>query len=124
MVCTSFCKMFAIADATMHRKHCTEGQGSSVSTLYSRHAGLSEAVLANEEVSLTPHLKQQFVLIRSSGLRLLTLVNDILDATALQHGRLRLKQEKVPLKPLLDDVIDLTRPLVSQCLVADTRGNA
>jgi signal transduction histidine kinase len=76
-------------------------------------AGLSEAVLANEQVTLTPHLQQQFVLIRSSGLRLLTLVNDILDATALQRGGLRLKLGRVALKPLLDDVIDLTRPLVS-----------
>lgn len=47
-----------------------------------------------------------------SGLRLLSLVNDILDATALDRKRLTLNRSRVPLRPLLEEVADITQPLV------------
>lgn len=47
-----------------------------------------------------------------AGLRLLHLVNDILDATALAHNRLVLQQQKVVLRPLCEEVADITRATV------------
>jgi signal transduction histidine kinase len=47
-----------------------------------------------------------------AGLRLLSLVNDILDAAALQHRRFVLAQARVVLRPLVEEVADISRPLV------------
>jgi signal transduction histidine kinase len=47
-----------------------------------------------------------------AGLRLLSLVNDILDAAALQHRRFVLARARVALRPLVEEVADISRPLV------------
>ena len=46
-------------------------------------------------------LWHQLYLIRASGARLLTLVNDVLDAAAMRQGRLVLKQERVLISNLV-----------------------
>uniref|UniRef100_A0A383WHH1 histidine kinase n=1 Tax=Tetradesmus obliquus TaxID=3088 RepID=A0A383WHH1_TETOB len=85
--------------------------------------GLSEAALHNSDLAqqagpagaphvLPPATRQQLALIRTSGLRLLSLVNDILDAAALQHSRLVLARGRVVLRPLVEEVADISRPLL------------
>jgi signal transduction histidine kinase len=59
-------------------------------------------------------VRRQLYIIRTSGARLLALINDVMDAAALRQHRLVLKKERVPLRPLVDDMLDLTRPLVCQ----------
>jgi hypothetical protein len=44
-------------------------------------------------------------------------VNDILDAAALQHQRLVLARTRVLLRPLVEEVADISRPLVRQLLL-------
>jgi hypothetical protein len=48
---------------------------------------------------------------------LLSLVNDILDAAALQHQRLVLARSRVLLRPLVEEVADISRPLVGVMLL-------
>ncbi|WIA38945.1 hypothetical protein OEZ86_005097 [Tetradesmus obliquus] len=85
--------------------------------------GLSEAALHNSDLAqqagpaaapnvLPPATRQQLALIRTSGLHLLSLVNDILDAAALQHSRLVLARGRVVLRPLVEEVADISRPLL------------
>ncbi len=50
--------------------------------------------------------------IKTSGSRLLNLINDILDAASMRRGTLVIRHEKVNLSELVDDVIDLCTPLV------------
>jgi signal transduction histidine kinase len=57
---------------------------------------------------------------RSAGLRLLSLVNDILDAAALQHRRLVLAWTRVVLRPLVEEVADISRPLVGRVRGGDS----
>jgi signal transduction histidine kinase len=52
--------------------------------------------------------------IKTSGSRLLNLVNDILDAASMRKGKLAVKHEKVDLHKIVEDVVELTTPLVSQ----------
>jgi len=72
-------------------------------------------------------VRQQICIIRTSGARLLALINDIMDAAALRHNKLVLKQETVVLRHVVEDVLDLTRSLVSpsvSCVVAACDGRS
>jgi signal transduction histidine kinase len=53
-------------------------------------------------------------IVRTSGARLLALINDVMDAAALRQHRLVLKQERFDLRQLVGDVVDLTRSLVGR----------
>jgi len=57
-----------------------------------------------------PHPK--VYIIRTSGARLLALINDVMDAVALRQNRLVLQRGRVGLRALAGDVVDLTRPMV------------
>lgn len=59
-----------------------------------------------------PPAPAQVYVIRTSGARLLALINDVMDAAALRHNRLVLARARVGLRALAGDVVDLTRSLV------------
>lgn len=58
-------------------------------------------------------MRRQLFIVRTSGARLLALINDVMDAATLRQHRLVLKQEKLELRQVVGDVVDLTRSLVS-----------
>ena len=58
-------------------------------------AGISEAMLAGCCGVLVDQVRRQIYIIRTSGARLLSLVNDVLDAAALRQNTLVLRQEEV-----------------------------
>lgn len=49
-----------------------------------------------------------------SGKRLLGVVDDILDISKLERGRIRLYPEEIDVETLIDEVIDLSQPLASK----------
>lgn len=57
-------------------------------------------------------VRRQIYIVRTSGARLLALINDVMDAAALRQHRLVLKQERLDLRQVVSDVSDLTRSLV------------
>jgi signal transduction histidine kinase len=59
-----------------------------------------------------PTPQPQVYIIRTSGARLLALINDVMDAAALRQNRLVLARGRVALRALVGDVVDLTRSLV------------
>ena len=58
-------------------------------------AGISEGLLAGSCGQLADKLRRQVYIIRTSGARLLALINDVMDAAALRNHKLVLKQETV-----------------------------
>jgi signal transduction histidine kinase len=77
-------------------------------------AGISEGLLANCCGPLSESVRKQLFIVRTSGARLLALINDVMDAATLRQHRLVLKQERLELRQLVGDVVDLTRSLVSE----------
>lgn len=76
-------------------------------------AGISEGLLANCCGPLSESVRKQLFIVRTSGARLLALINDVMDAATLRQRRLVLKQERLQLRQVVGDVVDLTRSLVS-----------
>lgn len=69
--------------------------------------GLTTIVLASQ---LSERQRECLDTVRTSAQSLLTILNDILDFSAIDAGSLRLCQETSTLRPLLEEVIDLCAP--------------
>ncbi len=63
---------------------------------------------------LTERQRESFRVIEASGQHLLELINEILDLSKLQAGKMRLKIESVEVEPLCAEVLDLVRQLAEQ----------
>jgi PAS domain S-box-containing protein len=69
--------------------------------------GLAEVLLQDD---LTPRQRDQAALIKESGENLLDIINDILDLSKLEVGRLELNQVDCPIRDTALSVLDLLRP--------------
>ncbi|EFJ46446.1 hypothetical protein VOLCADRAFT_93268 [Volvox carteri f. nagariensis] len=74
--------------------------------------GLSESLMAGACGQLPEKAVKTISTVKLSGKRLLQLINDILDAAKMKQGTLVIKHEKVDIKRLVTDVLDLSLPLV------------
>ncbi|KAG1665331.1 hypothetical protein FOA52_011744 [Chlamydomonas sp. UWO 241] len=74
--------------------------------------GLSDSLLAGSGGTMTEKAVNTVSTIGLSGKRLLQLINDILDAAKMKQGIMVIKHERVDIKRLVNDVLDLTLPLV------------
>ncbi|MCS6828117.1 MAG: ATP-binding protein [Caldilinea sp.] len=63
---------------------------------------------------LTDRQRESFRVIETSGQHLLELINDILDLSKLQAGKMRLKIEAVEVEPLCAEVLNIVRQLAEQ----------
>jgi signal transduction histidine kinase len=52
--------------------------------------------------------------INSAGKNLLELINDILDISKIEAGKMDIKLHNFPLKPLINEVMDTVRPMISK----------
>lgn len=66
------------------------------------------------ESALTERQRESFRVIESSGQHLLELINDILDLSKLQAGKIRLKIETVEVEPLCAETLTIIRQLAEQ----------
>lgn len=74
--------------------------------------GIAESL--KEDYHDTPeHIRQNLELIATSGKRLTTLVNDILDFSRLEHEDIQLNKQPVQLASVLQTVTALTQPMVA-----------
>lgn len=76
--------------------------------------GLSESLLAGAVGNLPEKALLTILTVKMSGKRLLQLINDVLDAAKMKQGGLVIKHEKVDLKRIIEDVVDITRPLINK----------
>jgi PAS domain S-box-containing protein len=66
--------------------------------------GYTEVILMGIDGPLNDEMKEDVDAIHKNGKHLLRLINDILDLTKIEAGRLKLEKEEVYVAPLFDDV--------------------
>ncbi len=71
-------------------------------------SGFSELL---EELAAGPESKEWARIVRRAAHHLTTLVDDVLDISRIEAGRLSISMESVPLAGIVDDAITVTRPL-------------
>jgi len=71
--------------------------------------GFAQLMSLDPQAPLTGEQPRRAALIRQAGEHLLAMINDLLDLTSIEAGRLTLVQEAVPLAPLTDDVLALVQ---------------
>ena len=76
--------------------------------------GYSEMVQEQVEEMGQPELASDLTKIRTAGRHLLTLINDILDLSKIEAGKMELYLETFDLGALLDEVATTVRPLVEK----------
>jgi signal transduction histidine kinase/ActR/RegA family two-component response regulator len=78
------------------------------------NAVLGFAQLLQLGTSLAPDQREKVAHIHSAGEHLLALINDVLDLSSLEQGRLRVELQPVPLAEVLDDTVPLVHALALQ----------
>jgi signal transduction histidine kinase len=75
--------------------------------------GFADVLLSEAEGPLTPSAREDLDAIRSSGEHLRSLIDDILDLSAMETGNLRLERRSVGLYGVAEQVLREAQPLVS-----------
>lgn len=73
--------------------------------------GLTEAMLLEE---LPPSLRERLGLVKRSGQSLVALINDLLDLSKVEAGKVRIESARFDLQVLLSDLTRLYQPLAAQ----------
>jgi signal transduction histidine kinase/HAMP domain-containing protein len=83
---------------------------------------LARLLADNPDQNLTPKQVEYANVIHSSGTDLLQLINDILDLSRVEAGKMELHPERFGLRPLLDDLRAVFQPLTSEKGLTFTAG--
>jgi signal transduction histidine kinase len=76
--------------------------------------GFTELVLDEIYGEIPPHLKEPLTDIRTNGKHLLRLINDILDLSKIEAGRMELRLEEYPVQAIVDTVRGSLRSLAEE----------
>jgi len=76
--------------------------------------GFSGVLLQGLAGEINPVQRRQLKMISSSGKRLLAQVNDILDLTRIESGKVTVSLESTALRPVLDSALDQTNPFAQE----------
>lgn len=73
-----------------------------------------DGILEGQMGHLAPEQRPYLEPIRRNALKLLKLINDLLDVARIEDGHMRLRVERADLRALLQDVIEHARPLAAR----------
>jgi PAS domain S-box-containing protein len=76
--------------------------------------GFSEFLVSQKDNGLTEEQRDEIGDIYSSGVHLLQLINDVLDLARVEAGKIDLRPEAFSLRPALEEVCTVVRPMVEQ----------
>jgi signal transduction histidine kinase len=76
--------------------------------------GFSDVILEELDGPLTPNMGNDLRLIQKNGQHLLHLINDVLDMSKIEAGRMNLDPEKLKVYDILDEVTSITSTFASE----------
>jgi signal transduction histidine kinase len=83
--------------------------------------GFSNVMMRGMAGTLTDEQERQVGMINESGIHLLSLINDILDLSRIESGRLELRMEDLRVRDVVRQAAETVRPLADQrCLTLTT----
>jgi signal transduction histidine kinase/CheY-like chemotaxis protein len=103
-----------LAIASQHKSQFLANMSHELRTPLNAIIGLTEMMVTNAARFGTEKAAEPLRRVYRAGTHLLGLINQVLDLSKIEAGKLELNPETVMLAPLIDEVIDTTRPLAEQ----------
>jgi signal transduction histidine kinase len=100
--------------ASRHKSQFVANMSHELRTPLNAIIGVTEMLLEDAQVAAQPDQIEAHERILRAGRHLLALINDILDLSKIEAGKLELSLESVPLAPLVEDVLATIRPLAAK----------
>jgi signal transduction histidine kinase len=104
----------SLAAASEHKSRFVAGMSHELRTPLNAIIGLSEMMVTNAARFGTEKAQEPLKRVHRAGTHLLGLINQVLDLSKIEAGKLELNPETVRLLPLIDEVIGTARPLAEQ----------
>jgi signal transduction histidine kinase/DNA-binding response OmpR family regulator/HAMP domain-containing protein len=103
-----------LAEASEHKSQFLANMSHELRTPLNAIIGLTDMLVNNAPRFGTERALEPLRRVHRAGTHLLGLINQILDLSKIEAGKLELNPESVSILPFLDDVIGTARPLAEQ----------
>ena len=100
--------------ASEHKSQFVSSMSHELRTPLNAIIGLTEMMVTNAARFGTEKAQEPLQRVNRAGTHLLGLINQVLDLSKIEAGKLELNPQTVPLKPLIKDVIDTAGQLAEQ----------
>jgi two-component system, NtrC family, sensor kinase len=101
-----------LAEASQHKSQFLANMSHELRTPLNAIIGVSE--MLREDAEALKQDTEPLDRVLGAGRHLLALINDILDLSKIEAGRMELNLETFPLAPLIDDVVKTIEPLAAK----------
>ena len=103
-----------LAEASQHKSQFLASMSHELRTPLNAIIGLTEMMVTNAARFGTEKAQEPLRRVHRAGTHLLGLINQVLDLSKIEAGKLELNPESVDLAPLIDEVIGTARQLAEQ----------
>jgi signal transduction histidine kinase len=107
-------KNLQLAEASRHKSQFLASMSHELRTPLNAIIGLTEMMVTNAPRFGTEKATEPLRRVHRAGTHLLALINQVLDLSKIEAGKLELNPESVNLAPLIDEVIGTARQLAEQ----------
>ena len=103
-----------LAEASQNKSQFLSSMSHELRTPLNAVIGLTEMMVTNAERFGTEKAQEPLRRVHAAGTHLLGLINQVLDLSKIEAGKLELNPQTVELKPLIEEVIGTARQLAEQ----------
>src|SRR2546430_8061604 len=103
-----------LAEASEHRSQFVSSVSHELRTPLNAIIGLTDMLVTNAARFGTEKAKEPLERVHRAGTHLLGLINQVLDLSKIEAGKLELNPQTVQLAPLIEEVIGTARQLAEQ----------
>ncbi len=98
-------------EATMLKSQFLANMSHELRTPMNSIIGLTKVII--EDASINEHNKERLHVVYNSGKRLMNLINEILDLSKIEAGKMEVNEDEVPINELINELEAFVHPLIS-----------